>query len=195
MDRLQWETKIPVIRNRLVMRPLVALIFPFVGMAGYLIYRSEGNLKGTGEGYALILLAVFFVLAALFWIAMYAGKVAPGYIVDQEGIVNYSLPGKAVRNKFLRYFLVFFGYLRGSYVSASTGKIAYGRQVMKIRWTDIRKAGYYPNHRLIIISSGFDEKMAVFCTRENYEDVEKRIRRGIIKADMQLSEDYEKETL
>ncbi|MDD2392684.1 MAG: hypothetical protein PHN99_01645 [Eubacteriales bacterium] len=190
MERLQWECKVPMIRNRLVTRPVLAAIVPFLAAAGYLIYRSDGRLKGTGEGYALIMLGILLVLTILFWLALFVGKNAPGYIIDIEGIVNYSLPGKTIKNRSIMMFLVFFGYLRGNFVSVQSGQIAYSRQVMKIRWQDIRKARYYPKNRLIIINGGFDERMAVFCNKENYEAIEKNIRTGIIRASLDMLNSY-----
>ncbi len=181
MSRKQWEIKVPVIYNRLIMRPIFAAVFPFLAIAVYLVYRSEGEFVGMSEGYALVLLAILFVLSILFWLSLSAGKSAPGYIIDEEGIVNYSLPGRAVKNRFLRLFLVFFGYFRGGYMTEQGGRTAYGKQIMKIRWQDIRKVKYYPKDRLIVVNGGFDERMAIFCSRKNYDEIEKRIRTGIIK--------------
>ena len=77
---------------------------------------------------------------------------------------------------------MFFGLFGGNVTAAGIGYIAESRQVMKIHWKNVRDVKYNPRALTIIIKGGFAEKMAVFCTEENYLEVE-----GYIKGKLQGS--------
>lgn len=181
MSRIQWEISVPIFRNRFIMHGLaLALGLPFGILVLFLIIVSKGNILGTDVKYALALIGILFLLTILLILALYGGRYAPGFIVDNEGIINYTQEKQAKKNKAINTLLAIFGLFRGNFTAAGTGILAHSRQVMKIRWKSISKIQYYPNQKTILVQGGFTEKIAIFCTKENYGEVEKAIREHIL---------------
>lgn len=177
MNRVQWEISVPIFRNRFIMRGLaLSLGIPFGVLILFLVIASGGNIAGTDTKYALILIGMLFVLTILLILALYGGRYAPGFIVDNEGIINYTQEKQARKNKAINMMLMVLGLIRGSFTAAGTGLIAHSRQVMKIKWKNVTRIRYYPKQRTILVQGGFTEKIALFCTRENYAEVERIVR-------------------
>jgi hypothetical protein len=72
--------------------------------------------------------------------------------------------------------LIALGAISGSPTAVGAGMIAQSRQVMRLNWGKVRKVRYDPKRCTILVNGGFTEKIAVFCTRENYAQVEAIIR-------------------
>ncbi|MHB8963293.1 MAG: hypothetical protein ACYC5K_09100 [Saccharofermentanales bacterium] len=177
MNRLQWEIFVPIFRNRFIMRGLViSLGIPFGVLILFLVIASGGDIADTDTKYALILIGMLFGLTILLILALYGGKYAPGFIIDSEGIINYTQEKQARKNKVINMMLIVLGLIRGNFTAVGTGLIARSRQVMKIKWKNVTRIRYYPKQRTILVQGGFAEKIAVFCTKENYGEVEKIIR-------------------
>jgi len=64
----------------------------------------------------------------------------------------------------------------GEKYAPGSGVIAQSRQVIKIKWKEIRKVKYYPREYTIIVRGNLNNKLAVFCTKENYGEVENMIK-------------------
>jgi hypothetical protein len=106
----------------------------------------------------------------------YGAKYAAGYIVDDKGVTNYTLPKQAKRSRILNGILVVTGVISGRPSAAAAGLIAQSKQIMEIKWKNIRKVSYDPKRSTILIRGGLTEKIAVFCLDENYDRVEALIK-------------------
>lgn len=177
MNRIQWEKAVSTFRNRFILRGILLTIgIPFAGILTLLAVLSENDIFGTDAKYVFCLIGIFSVLIILLVFTLYSGKFAPGFIVDDEGIVNYSQQKQAKKNKLFNMFLIIFGLFRGSYAPAGTEFLSQTRQVMKIRWNNMRNVHYYPKQCTILVKGGFTEKIVVFCTRSNYDEVARKVR-------------------
>ncbi|MHB1454951.1 MAG: hypothetical protein ACYCYM_13490 [Saccharofermentanales bacterium] len=177
MNRIQWEISVPIFRNRFIMRGLaLSSGIPFGVLILFLVIASGGDIADTDTRYALALIGMLFGLTILLILALYGGKYAPGFIVDNEGIINYTQEKQARKNKAINTLLVVLGLIRGNFTAAGTGLIAHSRQVMKIKWKNVSRIRYYPKQKTILVQGGFTEKIAIFCTKDNYAEVEKIIR-------------------
>lgn len=172
-SKITWETYVPLYTNPEILKGLfLAIGIPFGVLIVFLLVVSKGDIMGTDVKYAFFLIGLLFLLTFLLTIALYGGKYAPGFILDEKGVTNYTQDKQRKRNKLINGFLVFFGIFGESPTSAGIGFIAESRQVMKISWKNVRNITYDPKHHTILIKGGFAEKMAVFCTEENYSEVE-----------------------
>jgi len=177
MKKLQWEIYVPLFNNRFILKGLgIAIGIPFGILITAIIILSKGNIMGTDAKYALFLIGVLLVLTYLIVLAVYGGKYAPGFIVDETGITNYTQDNQTKKNKIINTILIIFGLFSGNLTAAGTGFIAQSRQVLRINWKAITKVSYYPKQHTIIVKGGFTEKIAVFCTKENYSEVESLIK-------------------
>lgn len=107
---------------------------------------------------------------------IYGGKYAPGFIVDETGIVNYTQTKHVKRSRIINGLLVALGAMSGDPTTMGTGMIAQSRLVMRLRWKNIRRVRYCPKRYTILVRGGYMEKIAVFCTPENYMEVEAMIK-------------------
>ncbi len=173
MNRLQWEIYVPIFRNRFVLKGLaLAIGLPFGIVIMVIIITAGGDIFGTDAKFALGLIALLFILTFLLIMIVYGGKYAPGFIVDETGIVNYTQVKHAKRSRIINGLLIALGAMSGNLTAMGTGMIAQSRQVMRLRWKSIRKVKYDYKRHTILIRGGYMEKIAVFCTPENYAQVE-----------------------
>jgi hypothetical protein len=107
---------------------------------------------------------------------VYGGKYAPGFIMDETGIVNYTQEKQAKRSKVINGLAVALGLISGNFTAAGAGMIAQSRQVVRLKWKNIRKVSYDAKRHTILVRGGYMEKIAVFCTSENYTEVSERVR-------------------
>jgi len=182
MNKLQWEIYVPIFRNRFILKGLaLAVGIPFGIVIAVIIIAAGGDIAGTDAKYALILIAALLILTFLLIMIVYGGQYAPGFIVDETGIVNYTQEHQAKRSRVINGLLIAMGLFFGNPTAVGTGMISQSRQVMHIRWKSIRKVKYYPEGHTILVRGGYMEKIAVFCTPENYAEVERIVRKRIAK--------------
>lgn len=180
MNRIQWERDVPFFKNRFILNGIaIAIGIPLGGIIILMLVLSKGALLGKDTTYFFGLVAIFTIQVTVLLLALYCGRYVPGYIVDDEGIVNYSQQKQAKSNRLLNILLIIFGLFRGSYAPVGAGYAALSRQVMRIEWQDVKKVRYYPKQCAIVVQGGFTEKLVVFCNKSNYESVGKKIREKI----------------
>jgi hypothetical protein len=173
MNKIQWETYVSIFRNRFILKGLaLAVGLPFGIVIAVIIISAGGDIAGTDAKYALALIAALFVLTFLLVMIAYGGKYAPGFIVDEMGIVNYTQTKHAKRSRIINGLLIALGLFTGNSTAVGAGIIAQSRQVMRLRWKSIRKVKYDPKRYTILVRGGYTEKIAVFCTPDNYMEVE-----------------------
>jgi hypothetical protein len=177
MNEIQWMIDVPMFRNRYILRGLAAAIgIPFGIVIIVILIVAKGDIFGTDAKYALGLILLLFLITYLLILIVYGAKYAAGYIVDDKGVTNYTLPKQAKRSRILNGILVVTGVISGRPSAAAAGLIAQSKQIMEIKWKNIRKVSYDPKRSTILIRGGLTEKIAVFCLDENYDRVEALIK-------------------
>jgi len=180
MKKIQWEIYVKIFKNPFIIKGLmIAIGIPFGILITVIIILAEGNIMGTDAKYALFLIGLLFLLTYIIIMIIYGGKYAPGFIIDDTGIVNYTQDKEKNKNKIINTILIIFGLFRGGFSAAGSGMMAQSKQVVKIKWKEIRKVKYYPKHNTIIVKDGLTNKLAIFCTKDNYSDVEEAIKEKI----------------
>jgi hypothetical protein len=169
---LRWEVYVPIWKNRFILQGLwMAIGIPFSVLIVIIIVLAGGDILGTDAKYALFLIVLLLVLTYLLTLFVYGGKYAPGFVVDREGITNYTQSSQAKQNKIMNTILIILGLYQGNFTAMGAGMIAQSRQVLRIKWKNVRWIRYYPREHTIMVKGGFAEKIALFCTEENYEEV------------------------
>jgi hypothetical protein len=182
MEKIQWEIYIKIFKNKFILKGLFfAIGIPFGVLVIVIIFLSGGDIMDTDAKYALFLIFLLFIITYIIIIIIYGGKYAPGFIIDDKGITNYTQDNQGKKNKIINTILIIFGLYGGNFSAAGSGVIAQSRQVIKIKWKEIRKVKYYPREYTIIVRGSFNNKLAIFCTKENYAEVENAIKEKIKK--------------
>lgn len=171
-----WEIDVPIFKNNVILKELgIALGIPFGLLILILLFVSGGDISAEGIGYPLIAIGILFTFGILFVMLVYGGKYSAGYVIDNNGILNYTQKKQAKQNKIINALLVLGGLLSGKPSTAGAGILAQSRQSVFVKWKSIRKVKVYPNSKSIVIKGGFAEKIALFCSDENFEYVKEMI--------------------
>ncbi len=176
-EKLQWEIYVPIFKNRYILRGLaLAIGIPFGIIIAVILLGSNGNVFDTDAKYALLLIGALLLLTFIFIMVVYGGRYAPGFIVDNNGVTNYTQAPQQKKNYIINSLVIALGLFSGNMTAAGAGILANSRQVMNLKWKHIRKTKYDPKRRVIWLRGSLTEKMAVFCTEENYSTVADVIR-------------------
>jgi hypothetical protein len=177
MNELRWEIYVPIWRNRFILQGLwLALGIPFGTLIALIIILAGGDVMGTDAKYALFMIVLLFVLTYLLTLILYGGKYAPGFIVDKNGATNYTQAAQTKKNRVMNTILIVLGLFKGNFTAMGAGVLAQSRQVVRVKWKNVRWVKYYPREHTILLQGGFAEKIAIFCTCENYGLAEKMVK-------------------
>jgi hypothetical protein len=171
-DKIEWTISVSILRNSIILKQLgIAIGIPFGILIIYLIF--------TKATYALILVAALFLLTYLFIQILWGGKYDVGFELDKTGLRSYTQAKQAKRNLIINTLSVILGFLSGKPGIAGAGILAQSKQDVVIRWRNIKKVKYLPSRNTVMLRGGLTENIAVFCTPENYTDVETFIRSSL----------------
>jgi hypothetical protein len=168
-EKMEWIIKVSVFRNSVIVRQLgFAIGIPFgILIPVFLLTKAY---------YGLMLVAVLFLLTFLFIQLVWGGKYNVGFELDSNGIRNYTLEDQAKKNRIINSMAVVLGLLSGKPAVAGAGILANSRQDLLMKWKNIKKVKYLPNKHIVMVKGCFTENIAVFCTKDNYSEVEAFIR-------------------
>lgn len=169
LENIKWETNISIFRHPFILKQLgIAIGIPFgLLIIGLIIIIQEIRYLT----YALLLIGMTFLVTYITIKILYHGKYKVKYIIDGKGIRCYTEKNQKRKNTLVNSLVVIFGIFSGKYSVSGAGMLAQSKQDLKINWKNIKKVSYHPKQQFIILSKNFAERMAVFCTKENYDKV------------------------
>lgn len=172
VDKIEWTISVPILHNSIILKQLgIAIGIPF-GIL--IIFLMIGKAI-----YALILIAALFLLTYLFIQIVWGGKYDVGFELDKTGIRSYTQAKQAKQNRVVNTLAIILGFLSGKPGAAGAGMLAQSKQDVFIRWRNIKKVKFLPGKNSVTLRGGLTENIAVFCTHENYSDVEAFIRSSL----------------
>lgn len=160
--------RVPLFNNSLILKQLgLAIGIPFSVLAIFLIVIKAY--------YGLLMLGATFVLAFLLVWLVFGGAYAVRFKLDEDGILceNQESQRKNVRLLSLVTFLM--GMSKGDLTAAGAGLLAGASTRVMIPWRQINKVRYDEGRRQILIYAGMNNHVALFCTAENYGEVERAV--------------------
>jgi hypothetical protein len=171
---LQWATSVPIFRHPVIVRQLcLAIGLPFGILVGVLCLVADDLQSLT---YPLVLIGSLFFLTWLFIMVVWRGRYEVECILNGSGVRCRTQKSQARTNRIINGLTVFLGLLSGKPTVAGAGMLAQSRQDQTIRWKNIRKVRRYPKIHTILVHGGFAEHLALFCTPDNYQDVDDVVR-------------------
>ncbi|MDW7669505.1 MAG: hypothetical protein SCJ93_11830 [Bacillota bacterium] len=115
MKKIQWEAYVKIFNNRFILKGLmVAIGIPFGVLIIAITILSGGDIMGTAAKYALFLIFILFIMTYIMIMLIYRGKYAPGFIVDDKGITNYTQNNQGKKNKVINSILIISGLYGGN---------------------------------------------------------------------------------
>ena len=177
MDQITWENQVSIFKNPFILKGLaISIGIPFGLLILAIIVLSGGNIMNSDAKYALFMIGLLFIFTYFFILIIYKGKYAPGFIINSEGIINYTQASQEKKNKLINTLTIFLGLFSRNFSAAGAGLLAKSKQREKIKWKAIRKVKYDPKRNTILVYGGFSQKIALFCTKDNYSLIEKTIK-------------------
>lgn len=171
---LKWEINVSIFKNSVILKQLgLAIGIPF-GLVALIIALSSKGSRDTI--YALGLIASLLILTWLLIMLVYRGKYEVEFVLDNNGVLCRTKARQAKRNRVMNSLTVILGLLTGKPTVAGAGLLAQSRQEVFIRWSHVTKVKYKPQRHTVLIRSGWTDQIALFCTQDNYDLVERLIR-------------------
>lgn len=182
MNHFQWEKDVPLYKNRFIMKGIaVSICIPLAIMSVLVFIIDKWKIFGVDAIYAKGLLIMFFTLISFLLLIVYKGKYAPGFIVDEEGIINYVQLKARKHGRLYKIISIILELFSRNYKVQSTVFPKQFRQILRIKWENVSKIKLYPKQNAVLVRSDFTDKIAVFCTKDNYEEVSQMIYKMISK--------------
>ncbi len=184
-QRTEWQIKVSLFRNYLLVQPLVTLSLLYA--AGLLLGFFSVRKIVTEDIFlvGLILWSIFYLLNLLFFLSLFSGKRHQVYILDEQGIFKYSSAKKIPKGRFLSYLVNYFYYMRSDHFNAGDNFYLQGKELGRIAWKDILKVKYNFKRSTIMVNSGFSDKMLIHCHPDEYDEIRLLIRKKMIRTDME----------
>ncbi len=158
---LEWRIHIPLLRNRPVRKQLETAIGLPIGMLLLVLFSHGALTKHLDTIYVLRLVLTAFLLIALNIMLVFRKTYDIRFIVNHEGIL-YESQQVQPRNDSSTSAITFMG----------TGFVSQPRQSALLEWPEVRSVKYLPAKKTILLKGGLAGEMAVFCTEQNYKEVE-----------------------
>ena len=168
-QNIKWEVNVPIFRNPLILKQLgIAIGLPFgLLIIGLIILTNEIRYLL----YSLLLIGLLFLIVYITIMLLYRGTYDVGFVLDKKGIRCYTQKKQARKNRFINGLSIILGIFFRKPGVAGAGMLAQSRQDIKINWRNVRKVTFQPKQQLILVKGNFAENIAVFCQKENYEQI------------------------
>lgn len=177
IEKMEWSISVPIFSNTIILKQLgIAVGIPF-GLVVLVIGLTSG--KSVYALYGLGLIAVLLFLTWLFIMMVYRGKYEVEFVLDKKCVICRTQSKQAKKNRTINALTVMLGLLSGRPAAAGTGMLAQSRQEGSLGWKRITRVKYKPKSRTILLRGGWTDQIALFCTDENYKQVETFVRRNI----------------
>lgn len=177
MEKIQWQISVPIFRNTVILKQLgLAIGIPF-GLVALVIGLSSGKSVYTLYGLGLVAALLFFTW--LFIMAVYHGKYQAEFLLDGKGVFCRTQAKQAEKNRIINTLTVILGLLTGKPAATGAGMLAQSQQEVFLKWNRVTRVKYKPNSCAVLLRGGWTESIALFCTAENYEQVEAFVHQNI----------------
>lgn len=150
----------------------IAIGIPF-GLVALIIGLVSG--KSVYMLYGLGLIGALLFFTWLFIMIVHRGKYEVEFVLDSKGALCRTQTKQAKKNRIINALTVVLGLFSGKTTVAGAGMLAQSRQEVFLRWSCVRKVKVKPRSRTILLQGGFAESMALFCTEDNYAQIEREV--------------------
>jgi len=171
--KIAWQSSVPIFRNEVILKQLgIAVGIPF-GLVAVIVGLASGRSIYTLYGLGMI--AALMFLAWLFLMIVYRGKYEVEFVLDDKGALCRTQAGQAKKNLLVNTLTVILGFFAGNPTTAGAGMLAQSRQEVFIPWNRVAKVKCKPRNNTILLRGGWFENIALFCTENNYREVESQV--------------------
>ncbi len=168
-DKVQWEIKVPIFKNSLILKQLaIAIGIPFGILIILLIVLLKGSIYAL---YSVGTIVLLLIATWIFILIVYGGTYDVEFLLNDKGVLYQSRPNQMKKNKIINSLTFILGLLSKNPTSMGASTLAQSRQQIFVPWKKVVEVKYKPKDFTILIKSGFAQSIALFCREENYPAV------------------------
>jgi len=172
-----WQSEMTLLNNRfflgdflkwfsLTLLICLAFFVPLFGIPG----------GADGVWAALLIVGIgacLLVVSTLLFAAIMGNRVPMEFQIGEGGVAMRSV---SKRVKGINRLTMILGLLSGKPGAVGAGAIGASQENSSIPWDELRKVHCYPDQRVIFLKGGILSRIRLYCSAENYEAVEKKVR-------------------
>jgi len=167
---MEWKISVPIFKDKTILKQLgIAIGIPF-GLVVLIV-----GIATNWSDVVLYLLAIIGILFFFTWLLLMVvnrGKYDVEFFLNDEGVICQTQKQQAKRNRILNILTIFLGLFSAKPAAMGAGLLAETRQRVFVKWKRVAKVKYKPKQLTIMVRGGWTENIAIFCTKENYEETE-----------------------
>lgn len=169
-NTISWQNSVPIFKNSVILKQLsFAIGIPF-GLVALIIGLTSG--KSIYTVYAFGLLGALLFFTWIFILLVYRGRYEAEFVLDENGVLCRTQAKQQKINRTVNALTVVLGLLSGKPGVAGAGMLAQSKQEAYLQWKSITKVKCDSRRQVIFLWSGRMEQIALFCTPDNYAEVE-----------------------
>ena len=176
---LEWQAEMSLLTNRFFLGDCLKWLVLSLLLCA-LIFLPLLGFTGGGEGVVAAFIFLAFVPALmipgiLIFAAIMGNRVPMEFSIDEQGVRMRSVSN---RIKGINRTAMILGLLAGKPGMIGAGATGMSQEKEFIVWGDLRKVKFYPVQRVVFLKGGILSRIRLYCTAENYEAVERLIRKN-----------------
>ena len=171
----EWEINIPTISNPLLWYQLVVMTglstsFVFFLLLGLNIYERQWHAIPDSFVVGLSLFSGMFIAFSLILLIFFGRGSRTKYIVNDEGVVQQTLPNNIKKFRWLG-LLGLFSNTSAGYTAAGASLLSSSRDIIGAEWKDISRIETSSFRNEIQLKDGWHTVMQVFTSSKEYDEV------------------------
>ncbi|MFP4456889.1 MAG: hypothetical protein ACLFPS_04450 [Clostridia bacterium] len=173
----KWSIDAPIFGTRLVRKQLfIALGLPLLILFIFLAIISKGEIFSSDFKFFLYLILALSLLTYLFTKIIYKGVFTSEFIVNEEGVFYQTSKNQKSKSKAVAFLVMILSIFAKTPGAAAAGYASQTNLGNEISWENVKTIDYHNKDRIIYVKSSFSDKIAIFCTSDNYSEVKDYIK-------------------
>jgi hypothetical protein len=166
----KWDITVPLLSDRIFVRQFSwGFGLPFGILLLVLLFGIASG--ADGAVYATVFVGVVLIISFLVTMLIFGRGQFISFQVDEQGIL-YKMQKKQSKIMYILAFLLFILSLFAGRSMATYPAIRAGtRTEVFIPWDRIKKVKLYYENSLLHVKAGLSGQLAVYCHKEDFEDV------------------------
>ncbi len=174
-----WKIDVPIFGTSLVRKQLIiALGLPLLLVLS-VIGISSGGEAFFDSGFKYFIYIILFLALMTYFLTrlIYKGVFKAEFRIDNEGILYKTQKDHEKKSKTIAFLVMFLSIIAKSPGAGAAGYASQANLENYLSWNQIKKVTYHDKDRIVYVMANFADKIAIFCTPENYAQVKAYIER------------------
>jgi hypothetical protein len=169
-NEFKWDIRVPLLSDRIFIRQISwGFGLPFGILLLFLLFGIASG--ADGAVYALVFVGAFLIITFLITMLIFGRGQYISFQIDEQGILYRVQKKQSKIISILAFLLFILSLFAGRSISTGQAIRAGTRTEVFIPWNRIKKIKLYYENSLLHVKAGFSQQLAVYCHKEDFEDV------------------------